>query len=863
MSKEEIEFDLSNIGVSKDQVKTFFKRYGTLMLVLIPVILAAYIRMIPSGIPAADDWAKQSVDNYYRNQFTSQIKQQYPNLPDQNLNTLLDQQMTKFYSENAALVKQQIQATSNQFKSYFQDDKGNTYMPDIDTYHWLRHTDNYLDHGYVGDEIRNGVQIDNHMVAPKGVTVGNEPLPILLAYEYRIMKIFSPSITTMQSVSYFPVIISALAVIPVFFIARKYSGNVGGLFAGSMFAVNGAFLGRTTWGHPDTDGLNLMFPMFFVWFFFIAMDSKNIKKTAIYSGLAGLMLGLFGLFWSWWYVFDFFLGMAGLYTLYLIVESKSYTFEKMKQNHALKQFVTASLFTVVATGIFVSLFISPSDFVQGPLGPIGFISIKDATSSTLWPNVYTTVAELNSASYDSIIGAIGGKGFFYISIIGIILLMLAKSPEGKREYLPYAILIILWYIGIYYASTKGIRFTMMLVPPLALALGAAAGMTYKKVVSYMQNMNVSPKITGTILIVIFLMMFVPYARGAADATKNDVPLVNDAWWNALTKIKQESAPNAIINSWWDFGHHFKYIADRAVTFDGASQNTPMAHWIGKVLLTNDENQAIGILKMLDCGSNDAEEALDSTVNDTPVAVKMIYDVIAMDETQAATYLTSKGINKSVADKVIKLTHCSPPEDYFITSDDMIGKSGVWGHFGSWNFDRADIWINARNKPKDEAIKHIEKRLNINEDEAKKVYFQVQSISNDNDANSWIAPWPGYSNQYDCTKQDNKLACGSILVDLDTKDAKVNTDKGLQPIASLVYAENGQFIVKKYNSSISQSAMLLQNGASYRIVIASPDIAESMFTRLFYYNGIGLTHFKKFTEEQQPTGGKISVWKIAW
>ena len=29
-------------------------------------------------------------------------------------------------------------------------------------------------------------------------------------------------------------------------------------------------------------------------------------------------------------------------------------------------------------------------------------------------------------------------------------------------------------------------------------------------------------------------------------------------------------------------------------------------------------------------------------------------------------------------------------DYFITSYDMIGKSGVWGHFGSWDFVKATM-----------------------------------------------------------------------------------------------------------------------------------------------------------------------------
>ena len=32
-----------------------------------------------------------------------------------------------------------------------------------------------------------------------------------------------------------------------------------------------------------------------------------------------------------------------------------------------------------------------------------------------------------------------------------------------------------------------------------------------------------------------------------------------------------------------------------------------------------------------------------------------------------------------------------------TSDDMVGKSGVWGHFGSWDFDRALIYNTLKKK----------------------------------------------------------------------------------------------------------------------------------------------------------------------
>jgi dolichyl-diphosphooligosaccharide--protein glycosyltransferase len=859
---EEITLDIAKLKEIKGKMGPFFKTHGIILLVLIPIILSAWIRLIPSGLPATDDWAKATVDNFYKNSIRDQVRQQYPNLPEQNINGLVEQNYAQYVKQNKAQIEQQTKQVSQQYKDHFQDENGYTYMPDIDPYHYLRYSRNLLEKGQLGDEVRNGEQWDNHFLAPKGNIIGPQPHSIVLATLHRILKVFG-SKTLTNSATYFPVIFIALAVIPVFFIGRMLAGNIGGLFAGIVFAVNGALLGRTTWGHADTDPYNVLFPLYFIWLFFLALNSQNTKKALTYASLSGLTLGIFSIFWGgWWYAFDFVLGTIVLYAVYQFIAEHKLSIKSIKESREIKRYLITVLTIIISSAIFVSIFTSPKNFVTSSLGPISFVSIKEASHANLWPNVYTTVAELNEASFDSIISSVGGRLFFYLSLLGILFLLLKKT-DNKRDYVPYAILIILWYIGIIYASTKGIRFTMMLVPPLALAIGAAIGIIYKKAVQYMQKMEISPKITGTVVIILFILIFMPYIKGASASVKSEIPIINDAWFNSLNKIKQESAPNAIINSWWDFGHHFKFFADRAVTFDGASQNTPMAHWIGKVLLTNNEKEAIGILRMLDCGSNDAFETLNKEVNDSPTSVKLLYDIIVMDKFQAQSHLSSQGINKETASKVTELTHCTPPENYFITSEDMVSKSAVWAHFGSWDFNKADIWINTRNLPREEAIEQIQKRLNVNEEEAKKVYFQVKGITNDRDANAWIAPWPGYSGVNDCQKQDMTLACGGFLIDLETKEAQVSTDKGWQTPYSITYEENGEFFEKKFENGLLISILLLKSGDSYRIVQASPEIAGSMFTRLFFYDGIGTKQFLKFSDETSLGGQRIIVWKVRW
>ncbi len=864
MSKEDLELDLSKISFSKEKAIEFMKKYGIFLLVLIPVLLAAYIRLIPSTMPMADEWARSNVDSYYKSQIGNQIREQYPNLPNENVQPIIDQQYSDFRKQNKEMIQQQIKQTSNQIKSNFQDEDGYIYMPDIDPYQWLRYARNYIEKGQVGDEVRDGIQWDNHMLAPKGTDATTRPHPIVLAYLYKIMKIFSSKITLMQSATYFPVLLAALSIIPIFFIARMFAGNAGGFFAGIMMAINGAFLARTTWGHPDTDVYAIFFAVYFAWFFFLTINAEDAKKRVIFAGLSGISIGLFSLFWAgWWYVFDFALATLGIYTLYILFfENNEKMIRAIKENQNLKNTLTAAGLIVIISAVFITLFMNFETFTSALSQPFAFTNIKEASHATLWPNVYTTVAELNQASVKSIINSIGGNLFFYTSLIGIALLLFIKT-DGRRKYLPYALMMIFWYIGIIYASTKGIRFNMMLAPPLALGIGAVAGIAYSRLSEYLKDMGIDKKITKAAIILVFLVILISYAKGAANSVKGDTPIVNDAWYNSLNKIKLESQPNAIINSWWDFGHHFKYFADRAVTFDGASQNSPMAHWIGKVLLTSDEKEAIGILRMLDCGSNDAFELLNSYVNNSHQTVDMLYDAVVRDKAGAESYLESKNIPREKISAVLEKTHCNPPENYFITSEDMIGKAPVWAHFGSWDFNKADAWINARNMPREEAIKYIQKAFENSEEEAKGIYFKIKSIINEDDANNWISPWPGYNNEMRCTEKDRKLDCNGALIDLDTKEVRLSTDRGVQIPYSLIYAENNQIKEKILNGGFQQSILLFKNGESYSIMPSSTHLSQSIFTKLFFYDGAGTSQFEKFSDQTTINGEKIIVWKVKW
>jgi dolichyl-phosphooligosaccharide-protein glycotransferase len=941
-----------DLSIDFRKIYGFLFKHRVLLLLLIPIFLSIFLRVQPAFLPITDRWASDSVFNNIRSQISSQVNQDYPNLPAQNKDALIENELQKLLQEQKTQIEGQIAATSNFFKSRLQDDNGQTYLLAIDPYFWMRHAKNILENGHPGDEIRNNEPWDNHMYAPGGRGI---PFDMFHAYFeaflFRLLHFFNRNLTLMAVAFYVPVLISALAVIPAFFITKKIAGNFGGFIAAIIVAIHPSFLTRTAGGFSDTDAYNVMFPLFIAWFFLEALEAKNPRKTAILSTVAGLLVGLYSFTWGgWWYIFDFVLISAVFYIAYYSFahrkELKANFIGFTKQKAIKNSLIFLAIFFTVSA-ISASYFVNFGSFITFALNPIGFAKLKEVGITTIWPNVFTTVAEQNPASLDSVINQLGlGKFYFFlIALMGItltmtkrehkklwfvvgalgwylIIFLLRSRPfvqdlntflvlisipiiiriivavwESDTEIdIKYAILLILWFIATTFASTKGVRFTLLLVPAFAIGFGIALGELYKYATHWTtRSLHVHKYVAKVSMILVLLLIagaipvpFPPFCIGttcsnALSTSRQEIPSFNDAWALSLDKIREDSQPDAIINSWWDFGHWFKFWADRAVTFDGTSQNTPQAHWIGNALLTSDEETAIGILRMLACsgysGGTRAFDTLSDFTEDGAKAVDIIYETIPNNRDEAKKVLL-KYVDENAAEKVLESTHCEPPENYFITSDDMVGKSGVWAHFGSWDFNRALIYNTLKKKEyrnnADKSVNFLNDRFNYSDGNAEDLFYEVQSITDSNSANNWIAPWPGYAGSASCSNLDsNTLSCSvagiPLIFNLTAHDSYALGQGGEKVHPKVVsFPTNGSIMLKDFNESTitlqngrNLGVALVKDGNSYQVIAMDSALTGSMFTRLFYQDGVGLKHFNKLSDERSVFGGRILVWKVDW
>jgi len=872
---KEVKEDDKEISIDFTKIKKVTKKYSVFLLILIPIFLAIFFRAYPATLPITDDWAKSSVYNSVKTDILTQINQQYPNLPDVNKQRLVDEQFNTLLKENKATIEPQIQQLSDYFKSRLQDDSGQTYLLAIDPYLWYGYTRNYDKYGHFGNEIIDGESRYNLRILREdrnGQKMRFNLHSFFMVSIHKILSIFNSNQSVMASVFLAPIILMALAIIPAFFIGYRLKGKIAGFFTALLVAINPSIIGRTAGGFSDTDPYHILFPLLTIWMLIELLKRDSWKEKMIFSGLLGLIYVIYSNIWMAWFVFDIILGAI---ILNLILQYFIKHKNLKKDISSIFIFLSsATIFNIIynyltKSGEFISSLIQvPKTLLFSPLQAL---AVKNVAVTTLWPNVLTTVAELNKGSIGQIINTIGGKFLFILSLVSIIFMVYFSIKNKKPIYIAITGLIISYYVVISVATTiAGMRFAMFIIPPFAIAIGYLLDHTLNKFPKIIKKgIHVNEMVSKTMVFIICILIISPQLIQANNIGKSEIPSMNDAWYTSLTKIKDNTS-DAIITSWWDFGHWFVAIAERKVTFDGGDQGERI-HWVGKSLLVNEENTSVGLLRMLNCGQERPPHVLEDILdNDTVKSIDILNQIILVnDKTKAIKILKQKGLSDSQIDKVIEVTYCENLiEQYYITSEDMVGKAGVWAHFGSWDFHKASMYQSVKKLDSIEGIELLKNKFNLTEEQASQTYYEIQNT----EADRWISPWPNYvSGQGLCQKQENNtLICSNNIggqgiqfkIDLITMETTLPTSEGEIYPYSITYATNTSIEEKKFDTpGFPYSIILIPQDGGFRNMLSMPALASSTFTKLFFLDGHGMECFSKFDERKQVTGGKIQVWKV--
>ena len=698
----------------------------------------------------------------------------------------------------------------NEIKGDYVDSSGLPYFSEMDSYYNLRLTENYVDHGYVGDiKYDNGTQMDMHRYAPDGNVINYElGIVYVTSFIHDIVNQFFGHHGIREVAFWTGAFVASLAVIPAFIFARRLTNDWGAIAATLIIVLAPNYFAHTFPGFFDTDMFYYIFSLFFIFFFVECIRTDNLALKVIYAVLSIVSIGLFSQSWTG---YIFYVGLMGIFAVVYLIACYIFNIGEDNQDqysNKLSWFIhqkeLQSIILLLVIGAIGLAIFRGVDTVIGIFG--GLLSLLSLQSTARvvggFPNVLISVAEMQMpnllgagmgsaflANSNGVVNGLGGISVMFAGLIVLYILVsrafkLRKSnapkdikskpskgnrvsaaqkiddqnkfklsigqldnlgstsdeiTQNKRLIILYSCLFLVWTLITILAVTRGSRFITTIVLPFGLMTGIFIGFATDYIKNKLNNDNWLTVIVilcaalaaypltqinltyGLVLLVAFmaiglvsihvlkpnksadntsipvkkyiaialivLALVSPTVCGAYITANQVVPGTNDAMWNSMTWINQNTENNTVITSWWDFGYLFEIAADRQVTFDGGSQSGDRAFWLGQAMTTSDLQYSAGIFRMLDSSGTKPQQDLYNATGDYGKTTEILKEILPMTAKNASDTLVNKyHLTNEQAQEVVNGTHPANPRPVtFVASSDMLQKAGWWSYFGDWNF----------------------------------------------------------------------------------------------------------------------------------------------------------------------------------
>ena len=336
-------------------------------------------------------------------------------------------------------------------KALYTDASGLPYFSEMDSYYNYRLTNDYIDHGYAGDEMKDGVAWDNHRYAPTGETVNYElGISYVTAWLHDFFNNFLHWDMSVKEVAFWTgAIISTLCVIPAFIFSRRLTNDYGAIVATLVIALAPNYFAHTFPGFFDTDMFYYIFSLFFVFFFVESIRSNNWIWKILFAIFAVIAIGLFSISWTGWI---FYVAMMGLFAIvYLIV---SFVFnsddDKDKYPSIVQRIIHNKEFlSIVAIAVIAFAGLIAFRGVGGILGifssVFGLLNLQSASVVVGgFPNVLISVAEMQMpamlgagmtsmflANTNGFINGIGGIAVFF-GALAVLYILVSRAWKFRK-----------------------------------------------------------------------------------------------------------------------------------------------------------------------------------------------------------------------------------------------------------------------------------------------------------------------------------------------------------------------------------------------------------------------------------------------
>lgn len=397
----------------------------------------------------------------------------------------------------------------------------------LDGYFYLKNTQDLLNNTYS--------EIDQQRAYPDGVSIPR--IPSLLSVIIAAITKNTP-LSLHWTAALIPLILGLSLTIPIFVLGMHWGGRSMAIFAVLLTLLSYSYATRTAFGMLDTDCLNVTFP-FAIAYCFMRFGAET-SYSRYYYFLSGIIF--FILFLWWWNLAT---SIVTAFTIVPLLTALLFFYRPPKKEAIC---FLSLLFIILCTCLLLTDFDTLQEQANRLVGFFLYVTKNNKLSSSFPNTALSNMEQVGSTISSLAENTIGSLPMFLIGCAGLIWLAI----KNNRDFIYFIPLVIVGGL-----SLTSLRFFIFLAPLLAL------GFSY----FLSQIFLLFPKIKK-LLIVIYVCLFIFLAgQGLADPPMRTT-FYSPSVLKGMQNIKNLTAKNAVIYSWWDVGHPLLFWSERATIADG-------------------------------------------------------------------------------------------------------------------------------------------------------------------------------------------------------------------------------------------------------------------------------------------------------
>ncbi len=457
------------------------------------------------------------------------------------------------------------------------------------------------------------------------------PLIPLMSYSaQKLSKLFNASLE--EVAFYYSPATAVLSAIPIFLYMKALGYPSAGLLGGMCLLTSFIYVVRTSVMRFDTDSLNLFFPFFTAYAFYMVFVSK---KKLFWTASASLSLLLF----MWWYQHPELVWISTLPFLFLLF---------LKRKEFSRKDLALILLVLFLPNAWY-LWKAPVEFLV-KLKEVFLRSVSPSQAGLFadFPNIGQSISELQKfQTLKDVSPMVLDNTVLFTMGLVLAVAFFWKERFGLFLILPY------FFIGLL-VFKLGNRYGIFLAPFVGMGLGFALDFLSKRLLKGLPFERVL--LYALAFLSIAGVYFLQDQSRKFVATPKMSPFVA----RDMMKLRELLPEDAWIWSWWDYGYAFQYYSRRGVFIDGGSQGSPKTYYVALSFALPSQKEAYNVISFV------AKEGL-SGIRKRLASGKTAKELTS--EIRSGKY--AQGLERPV---------------YWVFTQDMPPKYGWIGYFGSWNFE---------------------------------------------------------------------------------------------------------------------------------------------------------------------------------